>query len=310
MSDAVVTREDIVTAAGRIEPYVRHTPTFALGDVLGAGYDLTLKLDHMQPTGSFKVRGAFSALTAISIPISGVVAASGGNFGLAVAYAARELGHTATIFVPDTSPHEKVGKIERLGARLVVVPGFYGDALAASRQHASEDGSVSVHAYDQAEVMAGQGTCGREILDQVPDASTILVAVGGGGLIGGIASWTGDRARIVAVESEECPTLHEARRAGRPIDVEIRPGSATSSLGASRIGDIPWSANRWIDESVLVSDPEILAAQSWLWDTTRIVAEPSGCVPIAALRSGAVAPEKGEQVVALISGANTAIDLS
>lgn len=310
MSDATVTREEIVAAAGRIEPHVRRTPILALGDVLGTRYHLTLKLDQMQPTGSFKVRGAFSALTAVPIPASGVVAASGGNFGLAIAYAAKRLGLPATIVVPDTSPEEKIGKIEQLGASMKVVPGFYADALAASEDYASTHGAVSIHAYDQLEVMAGQGTCGREILDQIPDASTVLVAVGGGGLIGGVATWIGDRARVVAVESEECPTFHEARRAGRPVDVDIRPGSATSSLGASRIGDIPWSANRWIDESWLVSDSDILSAQNWLWETTRIVAEPSACVPIAALRTGAVEPKRGEQVVALISGANTAVRFS
>jgi len=307
LSHPIVTRDDILDAASRIEPYVRRTPILALGDAMGSGFNLTLKLDQLQPTGSFKVRGAFAALTAIHDPPPVVVAASGGNFGLAVAHAAERLGVSATIFVPDTSPTEKVGKIEAFGVTLEVVSGYYAEALAASLEFASESGAVAVHAYDQVEVMAGQGTCGREILDQVPDASMVLVAVGGGGLIGGIATWIGDRARVVAVESEECPTWYEARRAGHPVDVEIRPGSATSSLGASRVGDIPWAASEWVADSYLVGDREILDAQSWLWETARIVAEPSACVPIGALRSGIVAPAAGDEVVALISGANTAV---
>lgn len=310
MTEEIVTRDEIAAAAGRIEPHIRRTPVLALGDVLESGYNLTLKLDQQQPTGSFKVRGAFSALTSVSIPRVGVVAASGGNFGLAVAYAAKQLGVAATIFVPDSSPRAKVGKIEGYGATLEVVAGYYSDALASSQEHALRAGAVAIHAYDQREVMAGQGTCGLEILEQVPTASTVLVAVGGGGLIGGVATWIRDRSRVIAVESEECPTWFEATRAGRPVDVEIRPGSATSSLGASRIGDIPWSASEWVDQSCLVPDADILSAQSWLWETARIVAEPSACAPLAALRSGVVRPEKGDEVVALVSGANTAVTLS
>jgi len=299
-----ISRIDIERAAERIDPHVRRTPVADLGDVLGAGWRLILKMDYMQPTGSFKVRGAFSLLTARPITPAGVVAASGGNFGLAVAYAASRLGHRATVFVPSTSPDEKTGRISAYGADVRKVDGYYPEALEASRLWAAGSGALEAHAYDQAEVVAGQGTCGREIMDQVPDAASVLVAVGGGGLIGGIASWIRDEAMVVGVEPELCPTLHEARRAGRPVEVGVG-GVAASSLGAATLGELPWKARRWIDDSILVSDDEILTAQRWLWDTCRVIAEPGACAPIAALLTGCYAPGKGEQVVAVISGANT-----
>jgi threonine dehydratase len=163
---------------------------------------------------------------------------------------------------------------------------------------------MELHAFDQPEVVAGQGTCGREIMDQVPDVTTILVAVGGGGLIGGIVSWVRGAAKVVAVEPELCPTLHSARESGRPVEVEVG-GVAASALGASRLGDIPWAANRWIAQSLLVPDETILEAQRWLWETCRALAEPAGCAPIAALVGGGYTPSPGEHVVAVISGANT-----
>jgi len=259
----------------------------------------------MQPTGSFKVRGAFSELTRAAIPEAGVVAASGGNFGLAVAYAAGTLGHVATVFVPATSPEEKIGRVAAHGAEVRVVPGYYPDALAASRAWAGGSGAYEVHAYDQPGVVSGQGTCGQEIMRQVPDVTTILIAVGGGGLIGGIACWARHDVTIVGVESQRCPTLHAAREAGGPVEVDVG-GIAASALGASRLGELAWEANRWIDSSVLVSDQEILRAQRWLWDTCRVLAEPAACAPVAALISGACRPDAGERVVALVSGANTA----
>jgi threonine dehydratase len=303
--DSPITREQISDAAARIGGHIRRTPVIDLGDVLDLGFGLTLKLDSMQPTGSFKVRGAFSFLTGREIPEAGVVAASGGNFGLAIAYAAQQLGHRATVFVPSSSPQEKIGRIARYGADVRVVSGYYGEALAASREWATEAGAVEAHAYDQPEVVAGQGTCGREIDEQVPDATSILVAVGGGGLIAGIASWIRDGARVVAVEPELCPTLHAARLAGGPVVVEVG-GIAASALGASRLGDQAWMASRWIDESLLVSDDQLTEAQTWLWETCRVLAEPAACAPIAALLTGGLAPAAGERVVALISGANTA----
>lgn len=300
-----ITRADIEAAAHRIARYVRRTPVLALGQTMGDPYRLTLKLDSMQPTGSFKVRGAFSDLTRASVPEIGVAAASGGNFGLAVAYAAGVLGHRATVFVPETSPDEKIRWIADLGADVRVVPGYFGAALAASREWSAEAGAHEIHAYDHPDVVAGQGTCGKEILDQAPDAGSIMVAVGGGGLIAGIASWVRDGVFVVGVESEGCPTLHAARDAGKPVEVTVG-GIAASALGASRLGNHAWRANDWIDQSLLVSDEDLVEAQRWLWETCRVPAEPAACAPIAALSTGAYVPAAGEHVVAVISGANMA----
>jgi threonine dehydratase len=299
-----ITRADIEAAAQRIEPYLRRTPVLELDRVMEDRYRVTLKLDAMQPTGSFKVRGAFSDLTSRAIPEKGVVAASGGNFGLAVAYAAGVLGHRATVFVPGTSPEEKIGRIAALGADVRVVPGYYPDALAASREWAREAGAYELHAYDQPRVVAGQGTCAREIMEQVPDVDAILVAVGGGGLIAGTASWARDQVNVVGVESEGCPTLRAAREAGEPVDVAVG-GIAASALGASRLGDLAWRANEWIDASVLVSDEDIVKAQRWLWEVCRVLAEPAACAPIAALSTSGFVPADGRHVVVVISGANT-----
>jgi len=304
-----ITRADIEAAADRIAPYIRRTPVLELGQAMGDRYRLTLKLDSMQPTGSFKVRGAFSDLTKASVPEIGVAAASGGNLGLAVAYAAGVLGHRATVFVPETSPDEKIRRIADLGADVRLVPGYYGAALVASREWSAEAGAHEVHAYDHPEVVAGQGTCGMEILEQAPDAGSILVAVGGGGLIAGIASWARDEASVVGVESEGCPTLHAARDAGTPVEVTVG-GIAASALGASRLGDHAWRANDWIDQSLLVSDEGLIEAQRWLWDICRVPAEPAACAPIAALSMGAYVPAAGEHVVAVISGANMGLRIT
>lgn len=299
-----VTRQEIVRAAARIEPHVRLTPILPLGDVMEKGFRLSLKLDSMQPTGSFKVRGAFSLLTAASVPESGVVAASGGNFGLAVAHTSSVLGHRATIFVPETSPAEKTERIADYGADVRVVPGYYPEALEESRAWASTSGAMEAHAYDQPALVAGQGTLGREVMEQVPDVGSIMVAVGGGGLIAGVASWVRDDAVVVGVEPSACPTLSRALDAGGPVSVEVG-GVAASSLGASTLGRIAWAATRWIDQSVLVDDDDILAAQRWLWDTCRVLAEPAAATPLAALSTGAYTPQQGEHVVVVISGSNT-----
>jgi threonine dehydratase len=299
-----ITRADIVAAAARIHPYVRRTPVLDLGSILSSDYRLVIKLESLQPTGSFKVRGAFSALTSAQKPGAGIVAASGGNFGLAVAHAAHALGVTARIFVPDTSPEEKIGGIGALGAEVEVIPGNYAEALAASREWAVGSGAVELHAFDHPTVVAGQGTCCREIMDQVPTVTSMLAAVGGGGLIAGIASWARGDVNVIGVEPDECPTLHQARANGAPVDVRVG-GVAVSSLGATRLGGIAWEANRWIDDSVLVTDQAILDAQRWLWETCRVLAEPAACAPVAALIAGAHSPAPGEIVVAIVSGANT-----
>jgi threonine dehydratase len=206
--------------------------------------------------------------------------------------------------VPDTSPPEKIGGISGTGAEVRVVPGHYPEALEASRAWAAGSGAVELHAFDQPAVVAGQGTCAREIMDQIPTATSIIAAVGGGGLIGGIASWARQDLTVVGVESEGCPTLYRARAEGRPVDVPVS-GVAVSSLGATRLGQIAWETSRWIDNAVLVSDRAILEAQTWLWDTCRVLAEPAACAPIAALATGAHRPDVGEIVVVVVSGANT-----
>jgi len=276
----------------------------ALGEMSDFDYGLSLKLDSLQVTGSFKPRGAFSILTAGDVPDAGVVAASGGNFGLAIAYASNVLGNRATVFVPDTSPEEKLGRIAQYGADVMRIPGYYAAALDASEEFAADSGAFVAHAYDQPEVVAGQGTSALEMSRQVPDVDTVLVAVGGGGLIGGIASWFRADVNVIAVEPELCPTLYSARREGKPVDVEVS-GVASSSLGAARVGEHPWFANQWIDDALLVGEEEILEAQRWLWDHARLVAETAASCTVAALLTGLYRPEPGERVVAMISGANT-----
>lgn len=301
--DLEVTRDEIEAASGRIAPHVRRTPLFDLGDVFGDGYRLSLKLDSFQPTGSFKVRGAFSLLTAREIPARGVTAASGGNFGAAVAYAARSLGLEATIFVPETSPVEKLNRISEAGAELRVIPGYYDEALAACHAFTSETGAFQAHAYDQKEVVAGQGTVAREIMEDAEDASRVLVAVGGGGLIGGVASWCRDDVAVVSVEPERCPSMRAALDNGGPIEAEVG-GVAASSLGARSIGQHAWYASKWINGAVLVTDQDVVDAQRWLWKEVRIAAEPAAATTVAGLMAGVAEVEAGEHVVALISGAN------
>lgn len=298
----LVGREEIAAAGGRISGLVRATPVIDLGGALGE-WDLVLKLEHLQVTGSFKARGAFSALTAMT-GAGGVVAASGGNFGAAVAYAASRLGRSATIFVPKTSPSEKIGRIRGHGADVRVIPGYYDEARRAAEELARERETALLHAYDQPEVVAGQGTLAQELDSQV-DADVVLVAVGGGGLIAGIASWYQRDTRVVAVEPEMCPALNAATEAGRPVEVEVG-GVAASSLGARVIGEHAWQARSLIEESLLVREEAIVEAQRWLWEEVRLVVEPAAATTVAALRSGAYVPEKGARVVAVLSGGNVA----
>lgn len=295
-----VTRHDIEEAAKRIDGLVIRTP------VVEVEHNLIFKLDFLQPTGSFKVRGAFSFLTAHP-EAEQVVTASGGNHGAAVAHAATRLGRRADVFVPSTSPRSKVGRIESLGATVHVIDGYYDDALAACRAHLAAVGGVEVHAYDHPDVVAGQGTVGSEIMTQVPDVDVIVVAVGGGGLIGGIASWVGDDARLIAAETTGTNTLHSALRAGRPVEVAVG-GIAADSLGAARAGGIAFeAARRWVDESVVVDDDDVRDAQRWLWDRHRLVAEPGAATAVAAARQ---VYETGweDRVCVLLCGANA--DLS
>ena len=300
-----IERADVEAARERIDPYVRRTPVLDLGEgAYGLPGRLTLKLELTQHTGSFKPRGAFSKMLASQVPEVGVIAASGGNFGLAVAYAAHTLGHRVEIFVPSTSPKVKAERIASLGADVRIVEGYYDDALEESYGRAAETGALEMHAFDQPEVVAGQGTIGAELSEQVPEADTVVVAIGGGGLIGGIAAWYGGTTRVVGVEPEASRCMTAALEAGHPVDVSVS-GYAADSLGARRAGAIAHRVvSQHVERVVLVSDDAIRDAQRRLWDSVRLFAEPGGAASLAALESGAYVPESGEHVVVLVCGAN------
>ena len=302
----IVERGDIQAARRRIAGHVRSTPVLEAGaGSFGLEAPLVLKLELVQHTGSFKSRGAFNKMLASDVPSAGVVAASGGNFGLAVAYAARELGHHAEIFVPDTSPAAKIEGIRGLGADVEIVPGYYHEASVVAAARQAESGALAMHPYDQPEVVAGAGTVGLELAEQVPDADTILVAVGGGGLIAGVASWFRGDVRVVGVEPEACPTLHDALRAGAPVDVDVG-GLAADSLGPRRVGAIAFAAaSAWVERVVLASDEAIREAQRRLWHDAHLVAEPGGAASLAGLIAGAYQPAANERVVVVVCGANT-----
>mgnify|MGYP002400613017 CR=1 FL=1 len=296
---------DIEAAASRIEGRVRVTPVMTLEEgAWGLSGRLVLKLECLQHTGSFKPRGAFNRILSSSAPPAGVIAASGGNHGAAVAYAARSLGRHAEIFVPESTPPLKVERLRRYGARVSLIGASYPEALTASMARAAETGALVVHAYDQPEVAAGQGTVARELEHQTPDLDTLLVAVGGGGLIAGIAAWFQGRVHVVGVEPEGAPTLARAMEAGRPVDVPVT-GVAVDSLGAHRAGALAFAiAQRYVDRVVLVTDDAILAAQRTLWEDVRVAAEPGGATALAALLSGQYRPAPEERVGVLVCGAN------
>ena len=305
---AAITPEDIERTYEAIRPYVRRTPVLAVdpgdlgGDVAPAA--LWLKLEQLQCAGSFKARGAFTNLLLRDVPAAGVVAASGGNHGVAVAYAAHRLGVPATIFVPSISSRAKVERIRRLGAELVVTGDRYADALAAAGEHIARSGPLSVHAFDQRETLLGQGTVGLELAQQVGRLDTVLVPVGGGGLIGGIAAYLTKDVRVVGAEPDGAPTLFRARRQGRPVDAPAE-GVAADALAPRRIGELVFPITQdHVDEVVLVSDDAIRTAQARLWQAFRIAAEPAAAVGVAALLTGAYRPGPGEHVAVVISGAN------
>jgi threonine dehydratase len=302
----LVDREAVLAARERIAGRVRRTPVLEPGPgAFGLETPVVLKLELMQHTGSFKPRGAFNRMLAAEVPASGVIAASGGNFGLGVAYAARELGHAAEVFVPETSPPVKAERIRAQGAEVRLIAGYYADALEACERRAAKTGALFMHAYDQPEVVAGQGTIGAELTEQAPHADTVLVAVGGGGLIGGIAAWFASDVRVIGVEPAACPTLTGALAAGEPVDAPVG-GVAADSLGPRRAGVIATEiAKKHVDDVVLVSDEAIGEAQRRLWNDVRVVAEPGGAAALAALVSGGYRPDAGERVVVLVCGANT-----
>jgi threonine dehydratase len=303
----VVTSQGIRSVEPVIRRYVRRTPVITV-DRADFGLPpgpLLLKLEQLQHSGSFKARGAFANLLLRDIPGAGVVAASGGNHGAAVAFAAHTLGIPARVYVPHLSSPAKIARIRDHGADLVLVDGAYSEALAASEEWVAGSGALPIHAFDQAETMLGAGTLGLELSEQAPDMPCVLASVGGGGLLGGIAAWYGGRTRVIGAEPEGAPTLTEALRAGRPVDAEV--GSiAVDSLAPRRIGELTFAIlNHYAAEAVLVDDDAIRQTQDLLWERLRLVAEPGGCAALAALVSGRYQPTAGEPLAVVISGANT-----
>ncbi len=302
----MISRTAIAAAARRIAGRVRHTPVLRLAaDEVGLGFPVTLKLELLQHAGSFKPRGAFNRMLSADLPEAGVIAASGGNHGAAVAYAARALGVVAEIFVPATTPAAKVARIASYGARVVQTGAAYAEALAASRERQAETGALEVHAYDHQAVLAGQGTVAREFERDAPDLTHVLVATGGGGLIGGMAAWYAGAVQLVSVEPAGCPALHDALAAGHPVAAPVG-GLAADSLGARQVGALMFPiAQAHVATAVLVPDASIAAAQGLIWDRLRLVAEPGGATALAALLSGAFRPPNDAQVGVLVCGANT-----
>ncbi|AXT28041.1 threonine/serine dehydratase [Ruegeria sp. AD91A] len=296
-------KNEISAAQDRIDGHTQVTPVI---ESRVPGYPIELKLENMQHTGSFKARGAFNTLLSLEVPDAGVVAASGGNHGAAAAFAAQALGYPAKIFVPELAGPSKIALIRQTGADLSVVSGEYANALTQAQAHEAETGAMQIHAYDAPATVAGQGTCFAEWDAQGLQADTVLVAVGGGGLIAGALAWFDGARKVVAVEPETSCALNAALQAGEPVDVSVS-GIAANALGARRIGQICFDLAQGMT-SVLVSDDAIAAAQKMLWQTHRILVEPAGATALAALTSGVYRPEPGERVAVLVCGANIAPD--
>ena len=307
MNDALaVTHETIRQAAQRVAGHVRQTPLLRLpGAALGVDCaELWLKLEHLQRGGSFKARGMFNRMLSQPIPAAGVVVASGGNAGIAVAIAAQTLGVRCEVFLPQLSPAAKREKLAALGAHVQVGGAAYADAYAACLQRQADTGALLMHAYDQTEVVAGAGTLAAEVEAQAGLPERVLVSVGGGGLIAGIAAWFGGRTRVEALEPVGSPTLHAARAAGAPVDVAVG-GLAADALGARRIGSIAWPlCQRFVVAAHLVPDAAITAAQQTLWRELRLAVEPAAALPLAALLAGVVLTQPHERVLLVLCGAN------
>jgi threonine dehydratase len=309
----MIDRPAIVAAEKLIRPHIRRTPTIEVDamDFGLAGVSFTLKLELLQHAGSFKTRGAFTSLLTRAVPAAGVVAASGGNHGAAVAYAARKLGTKATIFVPEISSAAKVQRIRDFGADLRIGGEKYADAFAASQEFQKESGALQVHAFDQRETLLGQGTLAMELEEQAPELDTVLVSVGGGGLIAGIAAWYAGKVRVIGVEPEAAPTLARAIEAGGPVDAPAG-GIAADSLAPKRVGDLVYPIARdHVSRVVLVSDDAIVAAQKRVWSTLRLAVEPGGIAAMSAVLSRRYIAEPGERVGVILSGGNTnAVDFN
>lgn len=297
----------ISAAAARIAPHIQRTPVLATTG-FGLPYEIELKLEQLQHTGNFKARGAFNTLLSGPVPQAGVVAASGGNHGAAVAYAAQVLGHSAHIFVPEMAGPAKIALIKRTGAALTVVKGEYANAAEAAAAYEAASGAMQIHPYDAPATVAGQGTCMAEWEEQGLMADTVLIAVGGGGLIAGALGWLAGARKVVAVEPETSCALHSALAHGAPCDVNVS-GVAANALGARKVGQICFDlAQDHGLQSVLVADAAITEAQQALWQERRLLVEPAGAAALAALMSGAYTPAKGERVAVLLCGANIAPD--
>ena len=305
-----ISRSDIATARKRIAGDVRHTPLLRVsGSSLGIDCaELWLKLEHLQVGGSFKARGMFNRMRANRVPEAGVVIASGGNAGIAVAVAAKALGVRCEVFVAETTSRAKRDKLAELEAVVTVAGASYAEALAASLERHAESGALLMHAYDQREVVIGAATLAAEVEEEAGVPDRALVSVGGGGLIAGIAAWFEERCRIDALEPELAPTLYRAREAGAPVDVAVS-GIAADSLGARRIGAIAWElTQRHVDAAHLLSDEAICAAQQAMWQELRLAVEPAAALPLAALQTGVVVPQRDERVLLVVCGAN--VDLA
>ncbi|MEM9029785.1 MAG: threonine/serine dehydratase [Pseudomonadota bacterium] len=309
MTQYSINRDTISTNYDRLRGHIRRTPVLlvAAEDLGLKGSEIHLKLELFQHSGSFKARGALTHFLLGDIPEAGVAAASGGNHGAAVAYAAKALHKPATIFVPEISSPAKQASIRALGANLEVIKGQYADASDAAERHCVNTGAKNIHAYNQPETLVGQGSLALEFDAQSPRLSTILVAIGGGGLIGGMAAWYQGSTRLIGVEPETCATAKAALDVGRPVDVEVDVnGLAADSLGARRVGSLPFPLiQSYVEDVLTVSDDAIRRAQALLWDKTRIVAEPGGAAALAALLSGAYVPDDNERIGIVICGANT-----
>jgi threonine dehydratase len=305
----MISRTEIQDAGRRIAMHVRRTPILAVEEkAFGINAKIFFKLECLQHTGSFKPRGAFNCILSSSVPAAGVIAASGGNHGAAVAYAAQKLGYRAEIFVPAVAPANKVERLRQYGAAINLIGNDYAEALAASKERAAQTGALGIHAYDDERVLAGQGTLGMELEEQVRGLDSVLIAVGGGGLIGGVAAWYQDRVRIISVEPERAPSLQKALGAGHPVDVETG-GVASDSLGARRVGELMFPiAQKFVSQSLLVSDEQILEAQRALWQQLRLIAEPGGATAFAALLSGVYKPRLGERVGVVLCGSNADLE--
>lgn len=291
----------------RYPHFIRRTPLWKVpGSALGVACgEAWLKLEHLQAGGSFKARGMLYRLLSNPIPAAGVIVASGGNAGIATAAAARELGVRCEVFVPTVSSPAKQARLRELGARVVVTGAVYAEALEACLARREETGALLTHAYDQPEVVTGAGTLACEIEEQGGSApDSVLVSVGGGGLVAGVAAWFEDRSRVVALEPELAPTLFRARQAGAPVDVAVS-GVAADSLGAKRIGSLSWEiTQRFVPQALLLPDEAIRAAQLWLWKDMKLAVEPAAALPLAALQAGLYRPQPGERVALVICGAN------